>query len=272
MYIAINKATTRALGIWVLLLVASCETNKTPSWSDESITARIQQMPSTLQEGLKAHGGLEEWGKYGTLNYTVASKNIPEDHLVDLSSRKVLITTDSTFTMGFDGQDVWVSPNLATYPGSSPTFYHNLVFYFFSLPFVVADPGVNYTALPDITFDGVAHSRISISFGDNVGESPDDQYILWFRKSDHLLSMINYSVTYFDAANASKFNAMVYDEWQTVNGLKVPKKWTSYKWENDSLGEKRGATLITDVSFQEGAPDGTLFQKPETAEIDNKGN
>ena len=267
-----NKATTQALVIWASLLVVSCDSKNSPSSSEQSFTTRIQQIPSALQEGLKTHGGLEKWAKYGTLSYTLASKSIPEKHLIDLNSRKVLITTDSTFTMGFDGKDVWVSPNLAAYPGSSATFYHNLVFYFFSLPFVVADPGVNHNALPDITFDGVAYSRISITFGSDVGESPDDQYILWFRKSDKLLSMINYSVTYFDPANASKFNAMVYEEWQTVNGLKVPLKWTSYKWENDSLGDKRGATLITDVSFQEGTPDATLFQKPETAEIDNKGN
>jgi hypothetical protein len=268
-----NKATTLvALTIWASLLAVSCDTKKSPYSSEQSLTTHIGQMPSSLQESLEAHGGIEEWVKYGTLSYTIASKGIPEKHLIDLNSRKVLITTDSTFTMGFDGQDVWVSPNLAAYPGSSATFYHNLVFYFFSLPFVVADPGVNHNALPDITFDGVAYSRISITFGSDVGESPDDQYILWFRKSDNLLSMINYSVTYFDVANASKFNAMVYDEWQTVNGLKVPKKWTSYKWENDSLGDKRGATLITDVSFQAEAPDATLFEKPEAAEIDNKGN
>jgi hypothetical protein len=267
-----NKATTLALTIWASLLVASCDTKKSPSSSEQSLTTSLQQIPPSLQEGLKAHGGLEEWAKYGTLSYTVASKSTPEKHLIALQNRRVLITTDSTFTMGFDGQDVWVSPNLAAYPGSSATFYHNLVFYFFSLPFVAADPGVNHNALPDITFDGVDYSRISITFGSDVGESPDDKYILWFRKSDKLLSMINYSVTYFDPANANKLNAMVYDEWQTVNGLRVPKKWTSYKWENDSLGDKRGSTLITDVSFQVSAPDATLFQKPEAAEIDSKVN
>jgi hypothetical protein len=112
------------------------------------------------------------------------------------------------------------------------------------------------------------YRRVSVAFGSDVGESPDDQYILWFKKSDNLLSMINYSVTYFDPTNSSKFNAMVYDDWQTVGDLKLPAKWTSYKWENDSLGDKRGSTLITDVSLREGSPGDMLFQKPETAEVE----
>ncbi len=253
-----------------LLLLSCSDSNRTTS--TENTTNDVSMMPMALQEGLEAHGGLYNWKKYGALSFVVSSRKAPEKHLVDLMSRKVLITTDTSFTMGYNGKDVWVSPNLAAYSGSSPRFYHNLLFYFFALPFVITDPGAQQEALPDITFNGVPYNRVRVTFGEKVGDSPDDQYILWFRTSDHMLQMINYSVTFFDAANASKFNAIVYEEWERVNELQLPKQWTSYRWENDSLGERRGTTTINQITLKEQNPDGAVFEMPEKAEIDTGKN
>ena len=53
------------------------------------------------------------------------------------------------YLIGFDGQDVWISPNKELFKKGSPRFYHNLNFYFFTVPFIFSDEGVNYELLPE---------------------------------------------------------------------------------------------------------------------------
>lgn len=247
----------------LLLFFASCSNQQS------SAPAMADSFPPALTSGLRAHGGLDNWKKYRTLQFTLASKENPENHLIDLDSRKVLITTDTSFTMGFDGQSVWVSPSLQSYPGSSARFYHNLIFYFFSIPFVMTDPGTVHSDMPDAQLNGVAYRRVRVTFGNDVGDSPKDQYILWFRKDNDRLGLINYSVTYFDQGNADRFNAIVYEEWQQVNELLLPKTWTHHRWENDSLGEARSTVRIENVSLSTISPDASLFAVPAEAEIES---
>ncbi|MEQ9423407.1 MAG: DUF6503 family protein [Cyclobacteriaceae bacterium] len=219
-----------------------------------------------LKANLEAHGGLEKWRSLGTLEYDRLTSSGGDHQVIDLKSRKDLVKNDSLYTIGFDGENVWITPDKDA--KKNARFFHNLYFYFFAFPYVVADPGTNQEYLGQIEFNGKTYDKIKITYGENVGDSPEDQYILWCDAESKKLDFINYSVTYFDDSNPEKYNALVYDEWQEIDGLLMPKNWTHYRWENDTIGEIRGSQVFENVSVATSTPDPSLFEMPEGAMID----
>ena len=99
-----------------------------------------------------------------------------------------------------------------------------------------------------------------------MGDAPDDQYILWLEPNTGQLAIINYSVTYGKgAASSEDYNAIVFNEWQEVDGLIVPKKFTGHIWEDGKLGKERYGFEFSNVSFTTEQPDPSEFATPEGA-------
>ena len=220
-----------------------------------------------FQKSLAAHGGLDKWNSYGTLVFDRMVNGGVATHTIDLKSRYEKIVTDaSTICYGAEGFWIDTEDEKARAQLGGQRFYRNLWFYFFGLPFVTADPGANQEILEDATLDGKTYNRIKITFGENVGDAPDDQYILWTDPSSGQLAMINYSVTFGKGKSESeKYNAIVFNEWQEANGLIVPKKFTGHVWEDGKLGKKRYGFEFGNVSFKAEQPDVYFFATPEGA-------
>ena len=258
------------LPLMIAALVISCNTktaNTDQIAETEPVHDPYENIIPELRDCLEAHGGIELWRSFASLEYTrVASNGSGDNSIIDLWTRKDIVKNDSLYTIGFDGKDVWIVSDKEAI--NSPRFFHNLYFYFFAFPFVVADPGTNAEFLGVVNFDKKNYKKIKITYGDNVGDSPEDQYILWINAESSLLEFINYSVTYFDTSRAESYNALVYGEWQDIQGLKVPSVMTSYRWSEDSLGEKRGSNTFTNVKFGKKQPNQNVFEVPEGALID----
>lgn len=258
----------KLLAILIPFISISCDQqSKQNEGNVESMTDIYENVIPELKVCIEAHGGLEAWQSFGALEYDRLSSSGAGDHsVIDLFSRKDLIKNDTAYTIGFDGTNVWITPDKEKM--KSPKFFHNLYFYFFALPFVVADPGTNQTYLGEQTFNGSNYKKIRITYGDNVGESPEDQYILWIDAQTNLLSFINYSVTYFDSSRGENYNAAVYSEWKDIQGIKIPGILSSFRWTADSLGEARGSNTFSNVRFSTEVPDQSLFEVPQGAVID----
>ncbi len=239
--------------------------------SDSSMIPDVSaEYPPILQQALEAHGGLDRWKSFEKLEYDVYRGEELVDHqLIALNTRKVLLNNDQ-YTIGFDGQQVWVSPDTSAYLGSSARFYHNLQFYFFALPFVLADPGISYEQLKAREFQGKIHDGLRITYQSDVGDAANDEYHAYFDQDTHQLRVLLYTVTYFSQSPADRYSARVYGEWQTVNGLAVPLQVTSYRWENDSLGEQRGVTEYRNITFDEIPPDQSMFLMPSQATVSDR--
>ena len=98
----------------------------------ESISKRF---PNKLNSMFTAHGTYERWDTMNQLTFDLLKKGgATENHLVDLKSRKTLISS-SKFTIGFDGNDVWMNAE-GKFPIERARFYHNLYFYFYAMQFV----------------------------------------------------------------------------------------------------------------------------------------
>lgn len=252
------------LGLLLLLLPACTSPGSQPA----SATPASPAYPPLLQQALQAHGGLERWQSFETLRFSWESgdKGPVRSSVVDLKTRRERIRSEE-YEMGFDGQNYWYLLPEGSQAKPNPRFAINLEFYFFGMPFVAADPGIKYEYLGQKVAHGTPYEALKITFDDGTGVAPKDQYILHFDPKTHRLALLLYSVTYFDSSRATTYNARVYDDWQQINGLWVPRQATSYRWnaQTDSLGAQRATHIYKQVSFDSQPPADSLFAMPDGA-------
>lgn len=245
------------------------KTSETPAKQDPVLD--MSAYPELFQKALEAHGGLQTWKSFGGLKFdleTTLGETKKETHQVDLWTRKVRIEGEN-FVLGMDGENVWVSPSKEAFGQMSARFYHNLIFYFFAIPPVLADPGINYEDLGERTVGDKTYRALKVSFGQGVGDASEDLYIAHFDPETYEMELLLYTVTYFSGEKHENYNALIYDNWQTVNGLRVPASMKGYKYEEGEIKEERYNAVFTNVAFTKAQPASTLFDKPENSEIDS---
>lgn len=245
-----------------ILFLAACS-----SGGEQGTDLPVQDdsYPRLLHEIWDAHGGIIPWQRHQALTFTVQSgKQAAETHHVNLNDRKVLIESDS-FRLGRDDNGVWVAP-AADALDRNPVFYHNLVFYFYGIPFLMADPGVNHEDAGTRSLNGKSYRALKVTFDDDVGDAPDDEYILLADPESMQMEWLLYTVTYFVNEKVTNYNALRYSDWQKTGDLVMPGKLTGYVYENDSLGNMRYEMNFSDVTFSDQPLPVERFVKPETAE------
>ena len=160
-----KKLTTLLI---IVLVTISCKT-------ESKIEIKKENFPETLGKVFAKHGRIDNWRSARTLSFNKGE----EAHTVDLWRRKTVINSPK-YSMGFDGTNVWVSEKDSSTYKENKSFYYNLFFYFYAMPFVLADNGIIYSEADPITFDGVSYPSVKIFFKANVGTPPDDNYILYY--------------------------------------------------------------------------------------------
>ena len=142
--------------ISVFICLAACSSSNNEQKNAISVPLdHYKNINPRLAECIKAHGGLEQWKKFGTLKF----QNGKIRNTLNLRNRNETFTNDSTFTVGYHDGQVWVQPDSTAYPNAK--FYRNLYFYFFALPFVAADQGVHQEDLGQRVFNGVTYDPVS---------------------------------------------------------------------------------------------------------------
>ncbi|SDX81118.1 DUF6503 family protein [Hymenobacter psychrophilus] len=257
------------------LLVVSCTSNPEQQAGVPAATATVaaasRELPELLQQALTAHGGLAAWQQFGTMEYrlkTTLGALRDEKHLIDLRTRQVRIEAPD-YQIGMDGQQVWVSPSKAAFGEMSPRFYHNLFFYFFSIPFVLADEGTVYEDLGTRTIAGKDYRALKVSYETGRGDSSGDEYIAHFDPQTHRLELLLYTVTYFEPGKEASYNALLYSDWQEVNGLLLPQKMEGHKFANNEIGDLRYQADFSNVRLDRAPPAASRFAMPQGAIIDS---
>lgn len=187
-----------------------------------------------------------------------------ERHLISLKERLVRID-GADQTIGFDGEKVWVAPDSAE--AANARFYHNLYFYFFAMPFVLGDPGVRYEDLESRQLSGKTYDAVKVSFQSGVGDSPKDNYILYYDPETFQMEWLMYTVTYFDNQETNRYNLIKYDQWAEYEGLKLPAVLQWYEYQDDVVGEVRNQVRFENVVVTTNQPDIGAFEMPENARV-----
>lgn len=223
-----------------------------------------------MNQVLEAHGGLNVWDQKGSvsfqMDYIRGDDTTTEQFHTDLKSRREKISGKG-YTMGFDGEDYWQVLEDSTLEPKNVRFLTNLQFYFFAIPFVLADPGVNYENLGEKRFNQETYDLIRVTFDNGTGVASEDQYLLYLDQATHRLAILQYSVTFFNPENAEKYNTLEYGNYREVDGLLVPGEMKGLKLD-ESTGQYVDGNrkkVFTNISFSDQTPDQQVFARPEGA-------
>ncbi|WP_299123896.1 DUF6503 family protein [uncultured Winogradskyella sp.] len=257
------------LFLFTILITACKNESKTEStivedFSKEDITTSIY--PESITKVFDAHGGIDNWNKMQTLSFTMEKPNGKEVTTTDLKTRAELIDTP-TYTMGYDGNQLWVNEKDGNEYKGNARFYKGLMMYFYAMPFIVGDQGIIYEDTEPLTFEGKTYPGILISYEAGVGVSPDDQYVVYYDAETAQMEWLSYTVTFGKDGKSKNFKYIRYNDWQTINGLVLPKSISWYTYENNTPIELRNTVEFLDVTLSEDAPKKDIFMMQEGAKL-----
>ncbi len=269
-----NFATLLVLGTILICGVGSGRTAPDDSATDEAATAQPdKEVPGIIRAMIEAHGGMERWASAPTVSFedhfipAGAPSGQPSRVMVEQGRRRTYIDFPGTaMRMAWDGEQAWSENWQMPFP---PRFMAQLNYYFLNLPWLTMDPGV-YLGQPEagrLWDDPTEYVTVKMTFGESVGDSPDDYYVLYIHPETHRLKACRYIVTYEalvpEGASSTPEHILVYDEFTTVDRLVVPTRYTVYETDHSVYG----TCEIRDWSFSKPF-DAANLAMPEGAVLD----
>lgn len=245
---------------------AKKETTNPEVISETTVETPTKNYPEALIKVFDAHGGLDTWNSMQSLSYTQVKEGGNTSTITNLKNRNILVDMPE-YTIGANNEDVWLNTKGDKKFKGNPRFFYNLMFYFYAMPFVLADDGIIYGDAEPLTFEGVTYPGIKISYQNGVGESSGDDYVLYYNPTTYNMAWLGYTVTYFSKEKSSELHFRRYTGWQNIKGLNVVETMTGYKAENNAPIEAGREDKFTNVKFSKTAPDSMLFKTPETATV-----
>lgn len=246
------------LSLFIGIVSCNSKTKKTAAVPEETETATVY--PDNVAQVLDAHGSLTNWNTFQTLSYTlVKGEDQKETQTIDLHTRKDRLEI-GTATLGYDGQEVWLSDPDSTYTGN-PEFYHNLMFYFYAMPFVLADPGIIYEETEALQVADTSYPGIKISFEANIGSSANDEYYLYYDSETYQMRWLGYTATFGAAKKSDRISYISYAAWTPVNGMLLPKSISWYATENGALTQPRNTVLFEHATLSKDAKPDAFYAK-----------
>lgn len=246
---------------FLIILFFSCNNaqNRPSSIAESTIS-----YPEAINKVFDSHGGLDIWKNQKLMTYEIKRDNGNEKQIIDLENRRERIEGQD-FKMGFDGADFWLEAD-STFK-RNPIFYKNLIFYFYAMPFVLADPGINYQQTEDLIFENTNYPGFRISYNENIGVSPEDEYFIHYDPQNYEMKWLGYTVTYYTKEKSDKVKYIRYDDWEMIDGLKLPGSLAWYTIEDGKPDTLRNRVEFEEIKLSKEKAEDDVFKKTKTAEI-----
>ncbi|MCL5128589.1 DUF6503 family protein [Algibacter sp. L4_22] len=260
------------LFLFITISILSCknetknETVKSPEPSVEKQVENKKHYPETLVKIFDAHGGLDTWNSMNSLTFAQVKEGGNDVTTTNLKNRKILVDMPK-YAIGSNGKDIWLKNKGEEAYKGKPKFFYNLMFYFYSMPFILADDGIIYGDADPLVFEGKTYPGIKISYEYGVGESSGDEYVLYYNPETYKMEWLAYTVTYFSKEKSKDLHFRRYQNWQDVSGLQLPATMAGYATENNVPTKMSREDTFVNVKLSKEIPDATLFDVPEGATI-----
>lgn len=126
--------------------------------------------------------------------------------------------------------------------------------YFFLFPYKLSDPGTFWSEPQEGILHGQSYLASKLTFGEGVGDAPDDWYYVYQDPSTQLVHAAAYIVTANKSVEKAEESphAIVYSDYQDLEGVPVARKWTFHKWSaTGGLGEVIGEAWLSELTFMD---------------------
>lgn len=257
------------LALAILIFACKNKANPNINYKEETLNVTTSFYPENISKVFKAHGGLDKWNTMKMLEFTMQKPEGIEVTTTNLKNRKALIDMPN-HTIGYNGEDVWLKNKTEDeykLYGGNPRFYYNLMFYFYAMPFILADDGIVYEEAKPLVFEGVTYPGIRISYENGIGESSDDEYVLYYNPETYKMEWLGYTVTFFSKEKGKELHFRRYNNWQEINGLLLPKTIERYKYENNLPTTVHSENVFSNVKLSTEKPEADIFEAPAGATI-----
>ena len=246
----------KVLILLIMVIAISC---KNESKKDRVAEIKTENFPTDLGLVFKTHGGIDTWRDAQIVSFNIGK----QVHTVDLYSRKTVVHTPK-YALGFDGKEVWLEEEKKGNYKGNPEFYYNLYFYFYAMPFVLADAGIIYEKADDLIFEETTYPGYKISYEADIGASPDDTYMVYYNSKTYQMEWLAYTVTFADKESNDDYHLIKYNKWEAVDGFLLPKEITWYKMDEKGMPTKAAGDPVefTLPLVSKGQLADSFFEKP----------
>lgn len=169
------------------------------------------------------------------------------------NSSKVLVKKEDGTHLLFDGEEVYIKPDSSNVKGAR---FDALTWSYFALaPFKFKDEGTNWKvndSLP-LTISTNKQPTLKLTFGDGVGDAPDDWYIIFQNEENQYLEALAYIVTFGNTPQEEAEqnpHAIMYSDYEEIEGIPLAKQWSfhNYSFEN-GLSDQLGEATLSNYRF-----------------------
>ncbi|MDQ8209367.1 hypothetical protein QEH52_17700, partial [Coraliomargarita sp. SDUM461003] len=153
----------------------------------------------------------------------------------------------------FDGQTAWVSPAEAEAPKGR---FHVLTWpWFIMAPFKMQGDGINLSDLDSAEVDGTRYQTVFQTFGEDMGDTPDDWYRFYLDPKTKLVDGMAYIVTFgkdLETAN-EKPSIIKYFDYVDAEGPVIATRYEFWYWDSEQhavVGDApKGVGTVSNVRY-----------------------
>lgn len=180
------------------------------------------------------------------------------------NSSKVRLDRSDGTSIVYDGNKVMISPDTAKIDGARFDVFTWQ--YFFAQPFKLTDPGTVWEEQGKKVLDSIKYDTAKLSFRSNVGDSPDDWYVIYKDTVTQRLKAAAYIVTFNKEQEKAEEDphAIVYTNYKSIDQVPFATEWSFYNWnDKNGIQEKLGEATISKIEFFN--PSKEYFEAPDSA-------
>jgi hypothetical protein len=141
------------------------------------------------------------------------------------------------------------------------------MFYFYAMPFVLADDGIRYFETDPLIYEGKEYPGVGIGYQNGVGTSPEDEYFIHYDPNTFQMAWLGYTVTYRTGEKSDDIHWIRYDNWTNIEGVVLPKSISWHLVEEAKVGELRNTVTFENIQLSKDAVNEAIFSMPEGAEV-----
>ncbi|MCY4673041.1 MAG: hypothetical protein OXD43_04625 [Bacteroidetes bacterium] len=257
--------------LFAVFCLFGCSNMEPESGNNESesnrLTAEAEARLSATEGGrmvlraIEAHGGLDAWhnaetsayiwGFVGGTRTRLVAHNRTRQVYHDILALAGEAVQDGA-QMAWDGSDAWIYPD-SLMGMANPRFMTTTGYYFQSIPFVLADPGLHYEALAPALLDSIEHQMVRVTFEDGIGDAYGDHYTLYIHPETYMVSALRYRSTFGRGRPTIDENMretlLYYKDYVTVDGLTTPTRFEGYGFSEGAKGNQYYSAESSEHSF-----------------------
>lgn len=235
-------------------------------------TLQAQEAKQLISKVVEANGGKNTLHKLKDVSFDYTFK-VKDNNVVDVSKERYIFDGEvsyaaytkrqvyalpqipgKTYTQFFNGNNSVSKINGKTITEQQPAFIGHILrktnYYWFTMMFKLLDPGVNHKILTPRTIDGITYKIVEMTFGDNVGESSKDKYILYINPKTYRIDQFLYNATGFGVTEPSIMKV----KYEKIEGiyLSTYRKYAPADWDGNKLKGSWTEQFTKNVKFNNG--------------------